>query len=294
MAEVMESVRTLNSVVRTVIALILVGGAGLASWWGYRTYNAQALSAEQAEAALADAQRTTQQVKEQLDEKQRELSTAQQRIERQQAEIVQQKQDIEQKQKEIERLGTAMRLLKVDHRLARLTVVDQTKDEATGEVTTVVEFTELGDDGQSLDQSRRFTIKGDLIYVDNWIVKFDDKYVEQAAIDRATSLVLFRRIFGERQQPLDGFPLDRNQGPPAAYVRGGRVSELEQKIWADFWGIANDENKAKELGIRAAHGQAISVKAQKGKSYRILLRASDGLSIVPEDNAPATPNPKAT
>ena len=294
MAEVMESVKTLNSVVRTLIALVLLGAAGFASWWGLRTFNAQSASAEQAEAALAEAQRTVEQVQQQLAVNRQELIVANQQIVEKQAEVEQKQKEIDAKQKEIERLGTAMRLLKVDHRLARLTVVDQTKDESTGEVTTVVEFTELGDDGQSLDQARRFEIKGDLVYVDNWIVKFDDKYVEQAEIDRATSLVLFRRIFGERQQPLDGFPLDRNQGPPAAYVRGGQVSELEQKIWADFWGISNDENKAKELGIRAAHGQAISVKAQKGKSYRILLRASDGLSIVPEDNAPATPNPKAT
>lgn len=280
MAQVMESVRTINSVVRTLLALVLVGGASFGGWWGYRLYHAQTLAAEEAVAALAEAERTVQQVQEQLAAKEQELVDAHERI--------------EQQQKEIERLGTAMRLLKVDHRLARLTVLDQSKDETNGEVTTVVEFTELGDDGQSLDQARRFEIKGDLVYVDNWIVKFDDKYVEQAAIDRATSLVLFRRIFGERQQPFDGFPLDRNQGPPAAYVRGGRVSDLEKKIWADFWGIANDESKAKELGIRAAHGQAISIKAQKGKSYRILLRASDGLSIVPEDNPPSPTKPKTT
>ena len=46
------------------------------------------------------------------------------------------------------------------------------------------------------------------------------------------------------------------------------------------------ETKARELGIRAAHGQAVSIKTQKGKSYRILLRASDGLSIVPDGEVP--------
>lgn len=287
MTQVMESVRTINSVARTIVAVVLVGGAVFGGWWGYRIYNAQSLAAEESAAALAEATKKVQHVQEQLVEKQQELQAAQQRI-------GEQKKELAEKQKEIERLGTALRLLKVDHRLARLTVLDQKKDETSGELSTVVEFTELGDDGQSLDQPRRFEINGDLIYVDNWIVKFDDKYVEQAAIDRSTSLVLFRRIFGERQQPYNGFPLDHSQGPPAAYVRGGRVSELEKKIWADFWGIANDEAKAKELGIRAAHGQAISIKAQKGKSYRILLRASDGLSIVPEMDAPSPVKPKAT
>jgi hypothetical protein len=50
--------------------------------------------------------------------------------------------------------------------------------------------------------------------------------------------------------------------------------------------VLNDEQKARDLGIRAAHGQAVSIKAQKGKSYRVLLRASDGLSIVPDGELP--------
>ena len=147
-------------------------------------------------------------------------------------------------------------------------------------------LTELNDEGRPVDGPRQFEIVGDVIYLDNWIVKFDDKYVEEAEIDRSTSLVLFRRLFGEHQEPKDGFPLDRGQGPPRAYTHGGVVSEFERKIWGDFWTIANDETKARELGIRAAHGQAVSIKTQKGKSYRILLRASDGLSIVPDGEVP--------
>ena len=49
-----------------------------------------------------------------------------------------------------------------------------------------------------------------------------------------------------------------------------------------FWSIANDKAKAEEKGIRAAHGDAVSMKVQKGKTYKVQLRASDGPSIVPE------------
>ncbi len=134
-----------------------------------------------------------------------------------------------------------------------------------------------------------FRINGDVVYIDNWVVKFDDKYVERAEIDRSTSLVLFRRIFGENQTPNDGFAIDAVGSRPQAYGSDNQMSDFEKKIWDEFWTIANDEAKAKELGIRAAHGEAPSMKLQKGKSYKVLLRASDGLSITPDSSPPPIP-----
>jgi hypothetical protein len=253
MGQTIESVKILNSVVRTGLVVVGLGGLGWAGWTGYSIYYEQELLTRKQAEQLKEAEKS----------------------------IVQLTETVESQTREIERLDTAMRLLKIDHRVARLDVVDQRTDGA-GKLMTVVEFVELNDEGRPVDGPRQFEIEGDVIYLDNWIVKFDDKYVETADIDRSTSLVLFRRLFGEHQEPKDGFPLDRGQGPPRAYTRGGVVSEFEKKIWSEFWTIANDDAKAKEMGIRAAHGQAVSIKAQKGKSYRILLRASDGLSIVPD------------
>ncbi len=65
------------------------------------------------------------------------------------------------------------------------------------------------------------------------------------------------------------------------------MTEFEKEIWDNFWTIANDPGLAEKKGIRAAHGEAVSMKAEKGKSYRIVLRASDGLSIVPNPAATA-------
>ena len=124
-------------------------------------------------------------------------------------------------------------------------------------------------------------------------MKFDYKNVEEADIDRSTSLVLFRRIFGESQKPADGFPLDTVGTRPNAYGRGKPMSDFEKKIWGDFWNIANDAAKARKMGIRAAHGDAPFIKLKKGKSYRIELRASDGLSIRPDDGPPPVPGKPA-
>ena len=64
------------------------------------------------------------------------------------------------------------------------------------------------------------------------------------------------------------------------------MTDLEKKIWGDFWNIANNEKMAHELGIRAAHGGAVSMKVQKGKTYRVIMRSTGDLSIVPEEKTP--------
>ncbi len=274
----MESLRTVNSVVRTLLAVVIVGAGSLAGWKGYSAYHAK----EEASKRLESAQHELTETKANLEQRTKELQARAAELQAKNVEIEALNADIAVKNEEIMRLDTALRLLKVDHRLARISVIDQIRDTDTGGITTDLEFVEVNDEGAPIDQPRMFRIKGEIIYVDNWVVKFDDKYIEQSDLDRATSLVLFRRIFGDQQEPRDGSWLDDTNRPPRAYTRGGAISDFEKQIWDDFWNIANDPSKAKELGIRAAHGEAISIKAEKGRTYKIQLRASDGLSIVPE------------
>jgi TolA-binding protein len=285
MPSTMENLATVNSFIRTVLATIVLGALGVASWFGYSTYNAKDIEANRSRKELAAANEKLEQASQDLAAARNEVSQKTEQLNQAQAKIVKLNEDIE-------NLNVRLTLLKVDHRLARLTAVDQGTDDQ-GEMYTVVEFVELNDEGQPIDDPRQFRIRGDVVYIDNWIVKFDDKYVEEADIDRKTSLVLFRRIFGEMQQPADGFPLDEIGRRPQAYARGGQMSEFEEKIWGDFWNIANDQKAADELGIRAAHGEAVSMKLQKGRNYRVQLRASDGLSIVRESDVSEPKKPDA-
>ena len=52
------------------------------------------------------------------------------------------------------------------------------------------------------------------MYVECLVAKFDDKYVEQNALDRNTAICLFQRIFGEHQEPKDGFAIDQIGSSP--------------------------------------------------------------------------------
>ena len=71
------------------------------------------------------------------------------------------------------------------------------------------------------------------------------------------------------------------------------MSEFEQKIWDDFWEVANSKAKQDELGIRAIHGEALSIKAMKGNTYYIDLRASGGLSLKPASDVVTPVRPPA-
>lgn len=285
MSKTIHTFATINSLLRTLLALAVVGALGYAGWFAYDTYSEQ----DNQSRALADTRAELDVMQTKLAETRSELDRKAVELTERLREIDALKKDVEQKQAEITRLDTSLRLLKVSHRLARLTVVNQETDPQSGELYSTVDFVELSPQGEPIGEPKRFRIRGDVIYLDNWVVKFEDKYVERADIDRSTSLVLFRRIFGEYQEPSQGYPLDEIGGRPLAYGRGGEITEFEQQIWDDFWSIANNERRAAELGIRAAHGEAPSIKVQPGKSYKILLRASDGLTISPDPDAPAVP-----
>lgn len=207
-------------------------------------------------------------------------------LEAKEARIAELSEEVAAKARQIARLETAMRLLKVDHRVAYLDALDQQGSEKAGDLVTRFRFTEVDPDGKPLQQ-REFNIKGDVVHVDALVVKFEDKFVESGDDPlRATSMLMFRRAYGDQQKPQDGISLDRQGAQPAAYRGGAESSDFEREIWEKFWDYANDLEKQADKGIRAAHGQGVYQKIVPDTRYRLQLRASDGLSLKPEGPPP--------
>jgi hypothetical protein len=166
--------------------------------------------------------------------------------------------------------------------VAQIVVLDQ-RPGPEGRLLTHFRFSEVDADGQPLGESKTIVIDGDVVYLDAWVVKYKDEHVESGDPLRSAAVCLFRRIFGEFQQPTEGFVIDAQGARPSAYGGTEEMSDFEREIWANFWEYANDPERADQAGIRAAHGEAPSIKLLPGKLYRVQLRASDGLSIVAED-----------
>jgi hypothetical protein len=213
----------------------------------------------------------------------REITELGQQLETRHREVVALTEEAKAKDREIQRLQIANRLLKVDRRVARIDVLAQTGSAKAGDLATKFTFEEIDAENRPLDRPRTFTVRGDLIYLDAWVIKYNDRLVEAGDPLRSMSVCLFRRIFGELQQPRDGFILDPIGASPVAYRTGRTMTDSEREIWSKFWEYANNPSLAGQAGIRAAHGEAPSIKLMPGKRYRISLRASAGLEIVTEE-----------
>jgi len=265
MGRVNETVRTVNSAVRTLLLALLLIAAAFAGWKGYALYN---------------------EPQEKLAEKQRELTQARADLVNRDERIAEISDDLNEKIAQLERAEVSLRLLKLNHRIARLHVLDQQTDPETKKLISTVEFFEVNDEGAPIDERRqKFEIEGDRIYVEALVAKFEDKYIEAADLDRSTAICSFQRIFGEHQKPNEGFELDIAGTSPTSYARGGKISEFEQHIWDDFWDIAHDRTRAAEIGIRAAHADAPSTQVRKGATYVLELRSTGGLTITPLQTA---------
>lgn len=275
MGPIVEGVKTVNSVVRT---LLLAASAGVLGWGGFIAYSEftkRERLVHQQELAIAQAHEQLVNLQDELGGKVAEIGRLNQQMQEQQVEI--------------DRLETSLHLLKTDQRLARLNVISVERAEDGRVLKSNLQFVELSPNGEPLSQPKTFELPGDVIYIDNWIIKFDDSYIEKGDIERGTSLCLFRRIFSEQQMPTEGISLDEIGMRPQAYARGGALSEFEQHLWRDFWEFANDPVKAAQMGIRAANGEAVSIQVREGRSYNISLRASGGLSIEPILDHPPAP-----
>jgi hypothetical protein len=250
----LKTLDSASNFIRAVVSLGVLGLVSVAGWFGYDVYYANERVLREKDAQLAASQ----------------------------AEIDALEQDVAAKEREIERLDTALHLLKVDHRVAQLEVLSQNKDPLSDHVLTRFTFVETDDEGNPLDTPREFTVEGDVIYVDALVVSFRDEYVEKGDPLRGTALRLLRRLYGEYQSPSEGFSLDRVGLRPAAYGGKREPSELEKQIWADFWEYANNPQKAEEAGVRTAQGKASYTQLRPMMRYRLMLRSTGDFTIQPE------------
>jgi len=177
-------------------------------------------------------------------------------------------------------LEAAVRLLRHTERRARIVVLDQARG-ADGHLVTRLRFSELNPGGEAVGEPREFTVTGDEVYVDALVVKFEDEFVTAGDALKGRSLLLFRRIFGDRHRPVDAHVLDKEGQVPQAYAAEKAPSAFERELWAQFWALANDPAEAKRRGVRALHGEAVSTKLRPGGVYAVTFRSTGELTIQP-------------
>jgi hypothetical protein len=186
--------------------------------------------------------------------------------------------EIRQLREQTQALEAAVRLLRHTERRARIVVLDQAPG-ADGALVTRIRFTELDPRGEPIGEPREFSVTGDEVYVDTLVIKFEDAFITAGDALKGRSLLLFRRVFGDRHRPVDAHVLDKEGQMPHAYAAEKAPSAFERDLWAQFWTLANDAAEAKRRGVRALHGEAVSTKLRKGGVYAVTFRSTGELTI---------------
>jgi hypothetical protein len=181
------------------------------------------------------------------------------------------------------RLQRRMAFLRDRKRVAILEVLEQTASPDTpGGKRTHLSFHEVDPSGKPLGAIHEFTLDGDVVYIDAQVIKFDESFLTEQDLAQGSTLLLFRRLFGEFQAPADGFSIDQGAVFPPAYTAENQ-GEFATELWQNFWEYANRPEVIRRSGIHAMHGEAPYIKVIPGGRYELELRRSDGLSIRPMD-----------
>jgi len=141
------------------------------------------------------------------------------------------------------------------------------KTEQGGRLVTTIKFVETArDDRSKTILEKQYSIEGDIIHFDALIVKFGDKMV---ADGRRKALYLWRRVYGEKTAPQDGFAIEQPGAEPRRYADLLKALPLRHRemFWSEIWNLANDTEKLKEYDITAVYGNVVYSRLGEGLIY---------------------------
>ncbi|MBI4717737.1 MAG: hypothetical protein HY763_08040 [Planctomycetes bacterium] len=138
---------------------------------------------------------------------------------------------------------------------------------------------EIGPDGTA-GRPQRLAVSGELVYVEAAVLKFDYGSASDAATSARTSLALFRRVFGDRQQPADGAELDTGTLPvPDRGADPSTDTWDDQRLWEMFWQFVDNPVLAETYAIRVAQIEAPAVPLNAGNVWEVSLDHAGGINI---------------
>jgi cell division protein FtsB len=155
-----------------------------------------------------------------------------------------------------------------------------TQETEDGILLTTIKFVETArDDKLKKILEKEYSIEGDVVHFDALIVKFGDKMVMDG---KAKALYLWRRVYGEKMAPEDGFAIEEPGEEPKRY--GDLLAALpvkqRQLFWSSIWDLANDPEKLKEYDIKAIYGNVVYSRLRKGLIY--VFKISSTGQVYPE------------
>ena len=162
-------------------------------------------------------------------------------------------------------LKQAISTLTTEDQIGYAKVISQRTEE--GRLLTTLRFVETSrDDKTQKILQKEYTIEGDVIHFDALIVKFEDQMVIDG---KARALYLWRRVYGEKMTPEEGFPIEVPGAEPKRYGDLLKVLPVEHQelFWSNIWDLANNPAQLSQHGIKAIYGNVIYSQLREGLIY---------------------------
>ncbi len=154
------------------------------------------------------------------------------------------------------------------------------QETTNGRLLTTIKFVETArDDKLKKILEKEYTIEGNIIHFDALIVKFGNKMVMDG---KTRALYLWRRIYGEKMTPEEGFVIEQPGTEPQRYRDLLETLPMKQRqmFWSNIWDLANDPEKLKEHDIEAIYGNVVYSRLREGLIY--VFKVSPTGQVYPE------------
>ncbi len=149
-----------------------------------------------------------------------------------------------------------------------------------GKLFTKIRFVETArDDKLKRVLEKEYTIEGDIVHFDALIIKFGNKMVID---NKSRSMYLWRRIYGEKMAPEQGYLIEQPGAEPLRY--GDLLTDMSVRhkdvFWKNIWDLANDNEKLRKYDIEAIYGSVVYSKLEEGLIY--IFKISPTGQVTPE------------
>jgi hypothetical protein len=166
---------------------------------------------------------------------------------------------------ENEELKTAITNLSQENQIGYAKVLSQ--EERDGKLFTRILFVEADPEDFTKQVLRKeYEIQGDVVHFDTLIVTFGNELVMDG---KERAMYLWRRIYGEKQTPEQGFPIEAEGQPSPRYAQLCEKLSIEdgQLFWNEIWQLSNNPKRLENLGIKAVYGNAVYRQLKPGLIY---------------------------
>ncbi|MBM4102503.1 MAG: hypothetical protein FJ263_00425 [Planctomycetes bacterium] len=153
-----------------------------------------------------------------------------------------------------------------------------------GKLFTTLRFVET-DRNDKLHKilEKEYTVEGDVVHFDALIVKFGSQMVLDG---KARAMYLWRRVYGEKMPPEQGFAIEQLGQEPARYEDVLKLlpAQYRKLFWEHIWDLADNPESLRQYDIEAVYGNAVYTRLRPGVIYVFQITPSGQVypQVVPE------------